>query len=87
MPPSVAEVALAVRRDWGPTALILVAGSTHDGEEMILFEALRKLLPSHPDLLLIIAPRHPRTIRERVGRLIEKMDFKMESPNRCATRS
>ncbi len=39
-------------------------------------EALRKLLPSHPDLLLIIAPRHPERF-ESVGRLIEKMDFKM----------
>ncbi len=76
VPPSVAEVALAVRRDWGVNRPILVAGSTHDGEETILLEALRKLLPSHPDLLLIIAPRHPERF-ESVGRLIEKMDFKM----------
>ncbi len=36
----------------------LVAGSTHEGEEDIVFDVYRKLLPDHPDLRLIVVPRH-----------------------------
>jgi 3-deoxy-D-manno-octulosonic-acid transferase len=37
----------------------LVAASTHEGEEMILAEAHRKLAHQHEGFLTIIAPRHP----------------------------
>jgi 3-deoxy-D-manno-octulosonic-acid transferase len=37
--------------------VIWVAGSTHDGEEMLIFEAFEGLLPRHPNLRLILAPR------------------------------
>jgi 3-deoxy-D-manno-octulosonic-acid transferase len=37
---------------------VLVAGSTHSGEEAILLTAFQALLPTIPDLVLIIAPRH-----------------------------
>ena len=36
----------------------LVAGSTHEGEEEVVFGVYRKLLPDHPDLRLIVVPRH-----------------------------
>jgi 3-deoxy-D-manno-octulosonic-acid transferase len=36
-----------------------IAGSTHEGEEKLLLEVHRRLLQSYPDLLLILAPRHP----------------------------
>ena len=39
---------------------IIVAGSTHEGEEAILFKALRPVLIKHPDVSLIVAPRDPR---------------------------
>lgn len=38
---------------------ILVAGSTHPGEEALLAAALQTLRRSFPDLLCIVAPRHP----------------------------
>jgi 3-deoxy-D-manno-octulosonic-acid transferase len=38
---------------------IVVAASTHPGEEAIIAEAHRRLKTAHPDLLTIIAPRHP----------------------------
>jgi 3-deoxy-D-manno-octulosonic-acid transferase len=41
-----------------PSAPVLIAGSTHDGEEELLLEVFRKLLKEHPDLRLIIAPRY-----------------------------
>ena len=39
-------------------ALILVAGSTHDGEEAILAEMFVRLRRKHPKLYLILVPRH-----------------------------
>jgi 3-deoxy-D-manno-octulosonic-acid transferase len=45
---------------WGIPAddPILIAGSTHEGEEEILADALKKLRTSHPSARLLIAPRH-----------------------------
>jgi len=40
------------------TTPILVAGSTHDGEEVILAEMAARLRKKYPDLFLILAPRH-----------------------------
>jgi len=37
---------------------IIVAGSTHPGEEEMVLRAFKKLTFSHSDVLLIIAPRH-----------------------------
>lgn len=38
---------------------IWIASSTHDGEEQTVLAAHKTLLKSHPDLCLILAPRHP----------------------------
>ncbi len=38
---------------------IWVASSTHPGEEAIMLDAHETLLAAHPDLLLILVPRHP----------------------------
>lgn len=48
---------------------ILLAGSTHDGEEVILAEAWRILRVSYPSLRLLIAPRHVERSREILERL------------------
>jgi len=42
------------------TRQLLVAGSTHEPEEQILIEAYKQLIDEHPDLLLVIVPRHPQ---------------------------
>ncbi|HEY2329095.1 MAG TPA: 3-deoxy-D-manno-octulosonic acid transferase [Verrucomicrobiae bacterium] len=39
-------------------ALILVAGSTHDGEEILLADLARRLREKFPKLFLILVPRH-----------------------------
>lgn len=39
---------------------IVVAGSTHPGEEAILLDVAAELRPEFPDLFLILAPRHIR---------------------------
>jgi 3-deoxy-D-manno-octulosonic-acid transferase len=37
---------------------VLVAGSTHEGEEAVILEVYRKLLETRPDFKLILIPRH-----------------------------
>lgn len=44
--------------------LVLVAASTHRGEEAILLESYRQLRHSVPQLLLLLAPRHPHRFAE-----------------------
>lgn len=39
--------------------LVWTAGSTHDGEELILLQLFRDLQQQSPNLLLVLAPRHP----------------------------
>jgi 3-deoxy-D-manno-octulosonic-acid transferase len=51
-------------------AAVLVAGSTHPGEEVILTEQFLRLRRSHPDLFLVVVPRHFERSRE-VGRELE----------------
>jgi 3-deoxy-D-manno-octulosonic-acid transferase len=45
-------------------APILVAGSTHDGEEMILAEMAKRLRAKFPKLFLVLVPRHFERCRE-----------------------
>ncbi|MDY6987982.1 MAG: 3-deoxy-D-manno-octulosonic acid transferase [Thermodesulfobacteriota bacterium] len=42
-----------------PGAKVLVAGSTHEGEEAVLLRCFRALKRSFPDLLLVLVPRDP----------------------------
>ena len=72
---SVNEVAQAVRRDWSPNRPVVVAGSTHEGEEDLLLSAFQSLLNDFPDLLLVIAPRHPERF-ESVVKLVARQGFK-----------
>ncbi len=50
---------------------VMVAGSTHPGEEVLLIEALGSVLLNHTDLLMILAPRHPGRFAEVAGLLEE----------------
>ena len=49
-----------------PAQPILVAGSTHPGEEEILFDVCRDLRHQFPRLFLIVVPRHVERTREVV---------------------
>lgn len=55
---------------------ILVAGSTHEGEEEIILDVFKRLKQEFPELRLILAPRHPERFNE-VERLIKGMGFSM----------
>ena len=57
---------------------VWIAASTHEGEEKKILAAHRMLLKNFPDLLLIIAPRHPERF-SRVKDLIKKSSFNLIS--------
>jgi 3-deoxy-D-manno-octulosonic-acid transferase len=55
-----------------PQDKLLLAGSTHSGEEELVLGVYGKLLSDHGNLKLLIAPRHPqrsRVIEKQVSRL------------------
>jgi len=56
---------------------VLVAGSTHRGEEEILLDAFLSLKSRFPDLLMVLAPRHPQRFYE-VERLLRKRRLRYE---------
>ena len=47
-----------------------VAGSTHAGEDEAVLEAYRRVVPGHPELMLLLAPRHPERL-EAVAAKVE----------------
>ena len=49
---------------------VWVAASTHKGEEEVVLDAHATLLQKHPDLMLLLAPRHPDR-SDAVARLID----------------
>jgi 3-deoxy-D-manno-octulosonic-acid transferase len=58
----------ALRADMGldPAAPVLIAGSTHEGEEEALLAVYARLLERHPGLQLVVAPRYV----ERSGKIM-----------------
>jgi 3-deoxy-D-manno-octulosonic-acid transferase len=48
---------------------MLVAGSTHEGEEEVALDAYARLAERHPRLVLLLAPRHPERL-DAVARLV-----------------
>ena len=58
-----------------PNARVLVAGSTHPGEEALIADLFLKLRRRFPDLFLILVPRHFERSRD-VGRELEAREIK-----------
>jgi 3-deoxy-D-manno-octulosonic-acid transferase len=67
--PSHTEEDAQLRRSLGlpQDARVLIAGSTHEGEEEKVLEVYRRLLTDHPDLRLVIAPRYI----DRAARIVD----------------
>src|SRR5690606_9873570 len=59
-----------MREAWGAKRPVWIAASTHEGEELAVFEAHLEVLKRFPDALLLVAPRHPERFRaaEQAGR-------------------
>lgn len=57
-----------------PEHKVLIAGSTHAGEDEIVLDVFKELKKENENLKLIIAPRHPER-NEKVFELIQKTGF------------
>lgn len=68
-PPSLREQAEVLRRLLGVNRPILMLGSTRDGEEALLLDALGRLREEFPRLLVVVAPRHPERFEDVAGLL------------------
>ena len=58
----------------GENRPVWIAASTHDGDEQLILESFKHIRQSHPDLLLVIAPRHPERF-EKVHQLCQAQGF------------
>lgn len=67
LPHGLLEQGEAIRQAWGAKRLVLLAGSTHKGDEKPVLEAFKRLLRQFPEALLVLVPRHP----ERSGRVAQ----------------
>jgi 3-deoxy-D-manno-octulosonic-acid transferase len=83
IPPEVLTQGRQLREDWGKDRPVLIAGSTHKGEERKLLRAYRELQLRFPALLLVIVPRHPERFGS-VTRLCRHAGF--TTARRSATR-
>jgi 3-deoxy-D-manno-octulosonic-acid transferase len=61
---------------------LLVAGSTHEGEESVLLSVYRRLYVHYPDLLLVLAPRHLERV-ETVVRHVQAHDCRAVRRSQC----
>ncbi|MCM8800069.1 MAG: 3-deoxy-D-manno-octulosonic acid transferase [Candidatus Omnitrophica bacterium] len=57
-----------------PRDILLVAGSTHPGEEKIIIEVYKRLITQIKNLKLLIAPRHPERSK-KIAELIGNFGF------------
>ncbi len=71
-----------------PDGKLLVAGSTHPGEEEIILNVYKKLLVEFPKLRLLIAPRHPERAQD-IADIATKFGFRTtfisRLPDKCET--
>jgi len=59
IPPSLVERAEVMRREWGVQRAVLVAASTHEGEDELLLDAFGDVRREVDNCLLVLVPRHP----------------------------
>jgi 3-deoxy-D-manno-octulosonic-acid transferase len=76
LPKGIDAQAHSLRRSLGGERPILIAASTHEGEEAILLAAFEQLLQRQPTALLLIAPRHPERF-DRVFELCERRGMRV----------
>ena len=65
----------AFKEAWGAQRLVCIGASTHESEEAFVLEAFMTLLKTHPNALLVLAPRHPNRA-PHVASLCQAHDLK-----------
>jgi len=74
LPASLREVAEAERNNWGVQRAVWIVGSSHAGEEEIALSVYDRLKSKHPNLLLVLVPRHPERF-DAVERLCRRAGY------------
>ena len=74
--PEVLEQGKAVRAELFGKRPVWIAASTHEGEEELVLDVHRELLERHPELLLVLVPRHPERFAA-VREIIRKRNFEV----------
>ncbi|MGB0663337.1 MAG: lipid IV(A) 3-deoxy-D-manno-octulosonic acid transferase [Pontibacterium sp.] len=67
---------IALREQWGATRPVWLLASTHETEEALGLETFHKLRKEIPELLLVIAPRHPERFDE-VAELVKSQSLQL----------
>lgn len=84
VPSDVAAPFHALKLAWGESRVVVIAASTHDGEEKALFEVFKKLQSSIPGVILLVAPRHPERF-ESVYALAKTYNFHVNKRSESET--
>jgi 3-deoxy-D-manno-octulosonic-acid transferase len=79
--PTIREEGRRLRGQWGGQRPVLIAASTHPGEEARVLTAFGMLTPRYPDLLLVVVPRHPERFAA-VARLCRRRGFQVARRSR-----
>lgn len=75
-----------LKQTWIGERPVWIAASTHEGEEEIILSAHRQLLQDFPNLLLILAPRHPERFNSAANLIKnEKFSYCRRSKNKIPT--
>jgi 3-deoxy-D-manno-octulosonic-acid transferase len=85
VPDSVQAKGRQFRERWGRTRPVLIAASTHHGEEAQVLLAFASLRARFADLLLVLVPRHPERFRA-VARLARRRGFQVALRSAVAER-
>ena len=71
LPAGIEQAGRTIRRSWGDHRPVLVAGSTHPGEEDVVLEAFNTVIEDFPEALLVLVPRHPDRFDSAVRSAVE----------------
>jgi len=64
LPEGLPEEGRELRRRLGEQRPVLIAASTHAGEDELVLDVFARLRRDHPNLLLILVPRHPERFND-----------------------
>ncbi len=65
------------KHQWGEQRLVLVAASTHEGEDSLVLDMYKNLKKTISDLLLVIVPRHPERFSD-VADLVQARGYTLQ---------
>jgi 3-deoxy-D-manno-octulosonic-acid transferase len=74
LPARLLDEAQSLRDAWGRSRPVLIAASTHRGEERKVLDAFARLKARFPELLLVLVPRHPERF-QAVARLCGRRGY------------